>query len=101
MTASSCDGQVGSLAQSKPPGGWAERDVGILDGISGAATGPPVQQDRLALGEHWRRPAQRTPGTGSRTTTVPVPFVSSADRAFKCDEETLDPARPDAALDFD
>jgi hypothetical protein len=28
-------------------------------------------------------------------------LVSSADRPFKGDEETLDPARPDAALDFD
>jgi hypothetical protein len=28
-------------------------------------------------------------------------LVSSADRPFKCDEETFNPARPDAALDFD
>ena len=28
-------------------------------------------------------------------------LVSSADRLFKGDEETFDPARPDAALDFD
>jgi hypothetical protein len=27
--------------------------------------------------------------------------VSSADRPFKGDEETFDPARPDAAVDFD
>ena len=27
--------------------------------------------------------------------------MSSADRLFKGDEETFDPARPDAALDFD
>jgi hypothetical protein len=33
---------------------------------------------------------------------VPVPvLVSSADRPFKGDEETFDPAGPDAALDFD
>ena len=30
-----------------------------------------------------------------------VRFVSSVDRPFKRDEETLDRARPDAALDFD
>ena len=28
-------------------------------------------------------------------------LLSSADRPFKCDEETFNPARPDAALDFD
>jgi hypothetical protein len=49
-----------------------------------------------------RRSAQRTPG--SRVTInddrAGAVLVSSADRPFKGDEETFDPARPDAALDF-
>jgi hypothetical protein len=57
--------------------------------------GRPVQQDRLAFGERWARRV-------TITTTVPVPvLLSSADWLFKGDEETFDPARPDAALDFD
>ena len=62
---------------------------------------PPMQQDRLALG--GRRSAQCA--LGSRVTINDdrdrVVLVSSADRTFKGDEETFDPARPDAALDFD
>ena len=62
-----------------------------------------MQQDRLAFGEQWARSAQRTPG--SRVTInddrARAVLVSSADRPFKGDEDTFDPARPDAALNFD
>jgi hypothetical protein len=69
--------------------------------LAGQRADPPMQQDRLALG--GRRSAQRA--LGSRVTINDdrdrVVLVSSADRTFKGDEETFDPARPDAALDFD
>jgi hypothetical protein len=42
----------------------------------------------------------RRPGSRA-TTTVPVPvLVGSADRPFKGDEKTFDPAGPDADLDY-
>ena len=57
-----------------------------------------------------KRKAQRCnkidwPSVGADRPNAPrrarVVLVSSADRPFKGDEETFDPARPDAALDFD
>jgi hypothetical protein len=48
--------------------------------------------------------ADRRNAPGNRVTNndrARAVLVSSADRAFKCDEETFDPARPDATLDFD
>ena len=51
---------------------------------------------RLAVPRRERHPTTRR--RLPRTTTV---LVSSANRPFKGDEETFNPARPDAALDFD
>jgi hypothetical protein len=49
----------GLIGADPPPEGGRTVRFWILDGIGG----PPVQQDRLALGEQWARSAQRTPGS--------------------------------------
>ena len=46
----------------------------------------------------WRSVGADRPNAPRRARVV---LVSSADRPFKGDEETFDPARPDAAPDFD
>jgi hypothetical protein len=65
--------------------------------------GAPNSAGANPVGGHTR--PERTPATvlqlprdDDRARAV---LVSSADRPFKGDEETFDPARPDAALDFD
>ncbi len=77
--------------------------LGVSVAFAEDRSGPPVQ-DRLALGEKWAAIGPThpwEPGSRSTTTVPPVVLVGSADRPFKGDEETFDPARPDAAPDFD
>jgi hypothetical protein len=95
-------GMAGSGRCLASPEGGRTVTLGFSMELAEQRAGPPVQQERLALGEQWRRSAQRTP---ERRVTINdrarAVLVSSADRPFKGDEETFDPARPDAALDFD
>jgi hypothetical protein len=77
--------------------------LGFSMELAGSQPGPPVQQDRLALGEQWASIGVTHPGSRVRINDgrARAVLLSSADRPFKGDEETFDPAWPDAALDFD
>jgi hypothetical protein len=77
--------------------------LGFSMEISGAASRLAGATRLTCSVRSRRRSAAPHAEAGSRATTAaPVPvLVGSADRPFKGNEETFDPAGPDAALDFD